>query len=108
MPLAVVIVMILSDDPVVTARVGDDLVMAAIELADGFAFAIGRGDDLFVFVGLRILSIGHGQFRFDLDIASVRLNCKRYASLRNFYFLAPRPSLRAGARNVLFGGRLCG
>jgi len=108
MRLAVVIVMILSDDPVVAARVGDDLVIAAIELADGFAFAIERGDDLFVFAGLRILSIGHGQFRFDLDIASVRLNCKRYASLRNFYFPPVRLLLRAGTRNIPFGGRLRG
>jgi len=103
-----VIVMILPDDPIVAARVGDGFVVTSMELAGLFAFAIERGDDLFVFAGLRVLSIGHGQFRFDLDIASARLNCKRYASLRNFYFPplrflasrqhAKRPVWRASVR----------
>ena len=71
--------MILPDDPVVASRVVDNLVIAAIELAGFFAFAIERGDDLFVFARLRILSIGHRQFRFDLDIASrtIRLQAIR-------------------------------
>jgi hypothetical protein len=62
--------MILPDDPVVAARVVDRLVMPAIELVGFIAFAIERGDDLFVLIRHRLSSICHRQFPSDLDIAS--------------------------------------
>ena len=69
--LALVLVVVLPDGPVVASRVRDDFVMASIELVHLVAFSIERGNRLLVFVPVlvlvrkRPLSFSHRSARLD-------------------------------------------
>ena len=87
--LALVLVVVLPDGPIVASRIRDDFVMASIELVHLVAFSIERGNRLLVFVPVLVL-VRKGLCRSLIVppalIWVLRGNCKGDASQRNFYF----------------------